>query len=96
MKVLYKTITDDTQVYIGKCFLVGVEVSEPAAAADYTMIVYDQATSAKTGAQKVTTLCITPQHQSDRIMFPKDREPELVGIYVDWTTPCVGTVYYHL
>ena len=96
MKVLYKTITDDTQVYIGKCFLVGVEVSEPAAAGAYTMIVYDQATSTKTAAQKVTTLCITPEHQSDRIMFPKDREPELVGIYVDWTTPCVGTVYYHL
>lgn len=96
MKVLYKTITDDTQVYVGKCFLVGVELSEPAAASAYTMIVYDQATSGKTDAQKVTTLCITAQHQSDRIMFPKDREPELVGIYVDWTTPCVGTVYYYL
>ena len=96
MKVLYKSITADTQVYVGKCFLVGVEYQKTACAADRAMIVYDEASADKTAAQKVCTLCITPERQSDRIMFPKDREPELVGIYVDWDTDGVGTVYYHL
>ena len=96
MKVLYKTITADTQVYVGRCFLVGVEYQKTACDADRAMIVYDEASADKTAAQKVCTLCITPEKQSDRIMFPKDREPELVGIYVDWDTDGVGTVYYHL
>ena len=96
MKVLYKTITADTQVYVGKCFLVGVEYQKTACAGDRAMIVYDEASADKTAAQKVCTLVITPENQSDRIMFPKDREPELVGIYVDWDTDGVGTVYYHL
>ena len=96
MKVLYKTITTDTQVYVGKCFLVGVEYQKTACAADRAMIVYDEASADKTPAQKVCTLCISDETQSDRIMFPKDREPELVGIYVDYDTDGVGTVYYHL
>ena len=96
MKVLYKTITGATQVYVGRCFLVGVEFSETGCANDHALIVYDEASADKTGAQKIATLCVTPQVQSDRVMFPKDKEPELVGIYAWWETGGVGTVYYHL
>ena len=96
MKVLYKSITADTQVYVGRCFLVGVEYQKTACANDRVMTVYDEASNDTTAEQIVCSLCITPERQSDRIMFPKDREPELVGIYVDWVTDGVGTVYYHL
>lgn len=96
MKVLYKTITATTQVYVGRCFLVGAEYQKTACAADRAMIVYDEPDSSVAAPQKVCTLCITPETQSDRIMFPKDREPELTGIHVVWDTDGVGTVYYHL
>lgn len=94
MKVLYKTITTDTQVYVGKCFLVGAEIANTAAGAT-TMIIYDQATSGKTAAQILATLNTSAEKQSDRIMFSKDKEPECVGLYVDYAAG-VGTVYYHL
>lgn len=94
MKVLYKTITASTQVYVGRCFLVGVELTRTAGAAT-TMIVYDEASADTTAAQIVVTLNVSPEKQADRRMFPKDREPELVGIYVAWTAG-LGTVYYHL
>lgn len=94
MKILYKTITENTQVYVGKCFLVGVELTRTGGAAT-TMIVYDEASADTTAAQIVASLAVTPEKQVDRRMYPKDREPELVGIYVDWTAG-VGTIYYHL
>ena len=94
MKVLYKSITADTQVYVGRCFLVGAELTRTGAT-DTTMIIYDEASADKTAAQKVATLNTSDEVQSDRIMFSKDKEPELVGIYVDWTAG-VGTIYYHL
>ena len=96
MKVLYKTITAATQVYVGRCFLVGVEFSCTATAVDLDLIIYDEASADKTAGQKVTTLCVTPETQADKIMFPKDREPELVGIYAWWETAGIATVYYHL
>ena len=96
MKVLYKTITAATQVYIGRCWLVGVEFSCTGTAADLDLIVYDDVDDDKVAAQKVTTLCVTPETQADKIMFPKDREPELTGIYAFWAAAGVGTVYYHL
>ena len=96
MKILYKTITAPTQVYVGRCFLVGVEFSATATAVDLDLIIYDEASADKTAAQKITTLCVTPEVQVDKIMFPKGREPELVGIYAFWETAGVGTVYYHL
>ena len=94
MKVLYKTITGNTQVYVGKCFLVGAELTRTGGAATI-MIVYDSADASPTAAQKVITLAMTPAKQVDRRMFSKDREPECIGIYVDHTAG-VGTVYYHL
>ena len=94
MKVLYKTVAADTQVYVGRCFLVGAELTRTAAT-DTVMIIYDEASADKTAAQKVATLVTSDEKQVDRIMFPKDREPELVGIYVDHTAG-VGTIYYHL
>ena len=94
MKVLYKTITANTQVYVGRCFLVGAELTR-AAAGDTVMIIYDEPDSTVDAAQKVATLVTSDEKQVDRIMFAKDREPELTGIYVDWNAG-VGTVYYHL
>ena len=94
MKVLYKSITANTQVYVGKCFLVGAELTRTTGAAT-TMIVYDEPDSTVAAAQIVATLNVSPQKQADRIMFPEDKEPQLTGIYVDWTAG-VGTVYYHL
>lgn len=96
MKVLYKTITADTQVYVGRCFFVGAEYQKVACAADRALIIYDEASADKTAAQKISTLVICPEKQSDRIMLPKDREVECVGLYVDWDTDGIGTVYYHL
>ena len=96
MKVLYKTITASTQVYVGRCWLVGAEYQKTACAADRAMIIYDEESSSVAAPQKVSTLVITPEKQSDRIMFSKNREPELTGIYVVWDTDGVGTVYYHL
>ena len=94
MKTLYKTITENTQVYVGRCFLVGAELTRTTGAAT-TMLVYDEASADTTAAQIVATLNTTPEKQFDRIMFPKDREPECVGLYVDWTAG-LGTIYYHL
>ena len=96
MKVLYKTITAATQVYVGRCFLVGVEFTATAGSADLDLIIYDEASADKTAGQKVCTLCVSAENDHDRIMFPKDREPELVGIYAWWETGGIGTVYYHL
>jgi len=94
MKVLYKSIIGDTQVYVGRCFLVGAELTRTGGAAT-TLIVYDEASADVTAAQKVVTLAVTPEKQADRIMYPKDKEPELVGMYIEHTAG-VGTIYYHL
>ena len=92
MKVLYKTITGNTQVYVGKCFLVGAELTRTAGAAA-TMIIYDEASTDTT--DKIVSLCVTPEKQADRIMFDKESEPECVGLYVVHAAG-IGTVYYHL
>ena len=94
MKVLYKTIIANTQVHVGKCFLVGAELTRLAGDAT-TMLIYDEASSGTTGAQIIATLNVTPTGQTDRMMYSEDREPECVGLFVDWTAG-VGTVYYHL
>ena len=74
--------------------MVGAELTRTAGAAT-TMIVYDEASADTTAAQIVATLNVSPEKQADRIMFSKDKEPECVGLYVDWTAG-LGTVYYHL
>jgi len=89
MKVLYKTITDaDTQVYAGRCFLVGVNLSHTGSALAQ---VFDEPDSSETPARMVVQLNGTAVN----IMFPKDREPELTGIFVAWVAGTI-TVYYHL
>ena len=92
-KTLYKTITGDTQVYVGRCFFFGAEITRLAAAAT-TMKIYDEASTDKTAGQLIATLNTTPEKQTDRIMLDKDREIECVGLYVDWAAG-LGTIYYH-
>ena len=93
MKILYKTITEDTQVYVGDCYLVGAELTRTAAT-DTVMIVYDENDSDKTAAQKVITLVTSDETQGDNRIFPLPGI-KCEGIYVDWTAG-VGTVYYYL
>ena len=71
------------------------EYQKTACAADRTMIVYNENTADKTAAKKICTLNISDEVQSDSRMLPMPGI-KCEGIYVDWTTDGVGTVYYYL
>lgn len=88
---LYKTITANTQVYVGDCYLDGVELSHHSA--DTILIVYDEPDSTVDAAQKVVTLRTCVEQQDASRMF--SNPIKCTGLYVDWTAG-VGTVYYHL
>ena len=87
--MLYKTITEDTQVSTQECFLMGVELAHTA---NTDLITYDQESSSKTAAQKVSTLSVTAYKRHSKIMFPYPGI-KCRGLYADWTAG-VGTVYY--
>jgi len=65
--MLYKTITADTQVSTQECWLMGAELAHTA---NTSMIVYDQESSSKTAAQKVSTTSVTAYKRHSKIMFP--------------------------
>ena len=90
MQVLYKTITTDTQVAVGKCYLDGVEFTHTDAA---EMRVYDEADSDKTATQRIATLRVTATAQDASKMF--EHPIKCDGIFVDYITNGLGTVYYH-
>jgi len=90
MKVLYKVISGNTQVHVGRCFLVGVLFTHTGT---NDIKVYDEASADTTGAQLVVWL--KGGSPSVSIVFPKDREPELVGIYAVYGAG-TAVIYYHL
>lgn len=90
MRALYKTITADTQVAIGDCYLDGVEFTHNDAA---EMRVYNESVSSKTAAQRIVTLRVSATFQDACRMFEYPIKCD--GIYVDYITNGLGTVYYH-
>jgi len=80
------SITADTQVADGECYLYGAELSHSEAT---TLIIYNEADSSKTPAKKVINLSV-PANGHACIMFPRPMRVD--GVYADWTAG-VGTVY---
>ena len=68
MKILYRTITANTQVSTQQCWLVGVEVSHTT---NTTLVVYDEDDSSKTAAKKVSTIKCTSFIRENSIVFPE-------------------------
>lgn len=95
MQILSATITADAQVHSGECYFVGAEYSTTGCAADKAMIVYNENSASKTAAKKICTLCNSDEVQSDRMVLPLPGI-KCEGIYVDWDTAGVGTVYYYI
>ena len=87
--MLYKTITADTLVSNQECFLMGVELAHTA---NTSLIVYAEAGSSKTAANKISTTSVTAYKRHSKIMFPYPGI-KVPGIYTNWTAG-VGTVYY--
>ena len=90
MKILYKTITVDTQVSTQECWLVGVELNHTG---NCTMTVYDEADSGVTAARTVVTMKCSSYVRQNSILFPR-KGVHCEGIYVNWDAG-VGTIYYH-
>ena len=91
MILQYKTVTADAQVVPGECYLMGVELTQNSAT---SLIIYDEATSDATAAQKVVTLRTSAEFQDAKrtFTFPGIK---CVGLYAAWTAG-VGTVYYYV
>jgi len=81
------SITADTQVADGECYLYGAELSHST---DTSLIIYNEADSSETAAKKVITLRVSDEMQYACIIFPIPMR--VAGVYADWTAG-VGTVY---
>ena len=95
MQIQAKTITADTQVHVGDCYFVGAEYQKTGCAADRTMIIYNENSADVTSTKIMCTLNISAENDHDRMMLPMPGV-KCEGIYVDWTTDGVGTIYYYL
>ena len=90
MKLLYKTITANTQVSTQECYFVGAELSNTA---NTYLVVYDESDSSRTATRKVANLGVTSYDRFSTMMFP-DEGVKMEGIYV-WYDEGIGTIYYH-
>ena len=95
MQILAKTITADTQVHSGDCYFVGAEYTTTGASADKALIIYNENSASKTAAKKICTLCNSAENDHDRMVLPLPGI-KCEGIYVDYDTSGVGTVYYYI
>ncbi|HEC63955.1 MAG TPA: hypothetical protein ENI23_01530 [bacterium] len=91
MRLLYKTVTGDAQLVPGECYLMGVELTHST---DDILILYDEPTSDKSAARKVTTLRTSGEQLDVSRKWPYPGV-KCNGIYADWTGG-VGTIYYYL
>lgn len=89
-KLLYKTITADTQVSTQECYLVGCQIAHSAVT---SMIVYNEADDEKTACRKVATIKCTTYNRQNSMIFPSGGI-RCQGIYVDWDAG-IGTIWYH-
>lgn len=90
--ILYKTITADTQVTKGECYLVGAELAHDTA--DTYMYIYDEPDSTKSASKLALTLKVRYGFRHyDKKIFPMPGI-KCNGIYVDYEAG-IGTVYYH-
>ena len=89
----FKTITADTQVCSKPCWIIYASLY---ADAKTLMIIYDEATSSATAAQKFDTLAVDDANgdPTDRAQYPK-RIFMKKGIFVKWAAG-IGTVVYEL
>ena len=90
MRILSQSVTGDAQVVAGECYFVGAELAHST---DTEMILYNENSSSKTAAKKISTLRVVDEMEYANVMLPM---PGLKcdGIYADWTAG-VGTVYYY-
>lgn len=86
-KLLYKTITADTQVSTQECYFVGAQIVNTT---NTSMVIYDRSSNA---ARKIATVKSTTYPEQGSMIFPSGGV-HCQGIYVDWDAG-TGTVWYH-
>lgn len=87
--MLYKTITENTQVTTQDCWLMGAEMSHTG---NTDMKVYNVVAGAAVAANLVSTPRTTAYSRHACIVFPYPGI-KCNGIWADWTAG-VGTIYY--
>lgn len=93
-QILYKALTEDTQVATSECYLDGIETAVTATSSE--LLVYDEADSSKTAGNRVSKIESSTYHKYNNIIFPSPGI-KCDGIYVRCETSVggTGTIYYH-